>query len=143
MLSLVGLLLAFASTIVTVVSDVRAVNKSQHEPNSNNGTCGYVGCARVLWYLPSCVRVMLTRRLFSEVAPFPISQQVSSGRSSITFSSSSSSSSSSYPRCPGRCPSSIAFSPCSVRNLALARSGSSRDCTSVFFLLFAMLVVRN
>jgi len=46
-LSIVGLLLAFASSIVTVVSDVRAVNKSQHEPNSNNGTCGYVGGSTV------------------------------------------------------------------------------------------------
>ena len=44
-LSVVALLLAFASSIVTMVSDVRAVNKAQREPNSNNGTCGYVGCA--------------------------------------------------------------------------------------------------
>jgi len=46
-LSIVGLLLAFASNIVTVVSDVRAFNKSQHEPISNNGTCGYVGGSTV------------------------------------------------------------------------------------------------
>jgi Na+-translocating ferredoxin:NAD+ oxidoreductase RNF subunit RnfB len=44
-LSIVALLLAFASSIVTVVSDVRAVNKAQTDPNSDNKACGYVGCA--------------------------------------------------------------------------------------------------
>ena len=43
-LSVVSLLLAFASSVVVIVSDVRAVNKSQHDPNFNQGACGYVGC---------------------------------------------------------------------------------------------------
>ncbi|KAI0005912.1 hypothetical protein BJV74DRAFT_4557 [Russula compacta] len=41
-LSIVALLLTFASSIVVVVSDIRAVNKSQHDPNSGDGACGYI-----------------------------------------------------------------------------------------------------
>ncbi|KAI9508456.1 hypothetical protein F5148DRAFT_1196296 [Russula earlei] len=46
-LSVVSLLLAFASSIVVLASDIRAVNKSQHEPDVNNGACGYVGGSTV------------------------------------------------------------------------------------------------
>ncbi|KAI0295445.1 hypothetical protein BC826DRAFT_275590 [Russula brevipes] len=46
-LSVVGLLLAFASSIVVIVADVRAVNKSQLEPDSSDGTCGYIGHSTV------------------------------------------------------------------------------------------------
>ena len=42
-LSIIALLLTFASSIVVVVSDIRAVNRSQHDPNSSDGTCGYIG----------------------------------------------------------------------------------------------------
>jgi len=41
------LLLAFASSIVVIVADVRAVNKSQLEPDSSDGTCGYIGHSTV------------------------------------------------------------------------------------------------
>ena len=44
-LSVVAILLAFASSIVAMVSDVRAVNRSQHEPPSSDGACGYIGFA--------------------------------------------------------------------------------------------------
>jgi len=44
MLSIVALLLAFSSSIVVVVSDIRAVNKFQHVPSSNNKSCGYIEC---------------------------------------------------------------------------------------------------
>jgi hypothetical protein len=47
-LSIVALLLAFAGGIVTVVSDIRAVNKAQTDAHSDDGSCGYVGCACVL-----------------------------------------------------------------------------------------------
>lgn len=47
-LSVVGLLLAFSSSIVDMVSDIRAVNKSQHEPSSSDGACGYIGFAYLL-----------------------------------------------------------------------------------------------
>ena len=43
-LSVVALLLAFASSIVTVVSDIRAVNKAQRDSNSDDRACGYIGC---------------------------------------------------------------------------------------------------
>jgi len=46
-LSIVALLLTFASSIVTMVSDVRAVNKAQREAHSSDGTCGYVGGSTV------------------------------------------------------------------------------------------------
>jgi len=46
-LSVVSLLLAFASSIVVIVSDIRAVNKSQHDANFNQGACGYVGGSTV------------------------------------------------------------------------------------------------
>jgi len=46
-LSVVALLLAFASSIVDIVSDIRAVNKSQHEPPSSDGACGYIGGSTV------------------------------------------------------------------------------------------------
>jgi len=42
MLSIVGLLLAFSSSIVVVVSDIRAVNEFQHDPSSNDESCGYI-----------------------------------------------------------------------------------------------------
>lgn len=42
MLSIVALLLAFSSSIVVVVSDIRAVNKFQHDPSSNDQSCGYI-----------------------------------------------------------------------------------------------------
>jgi len=41
-LSIVGLLLAFSSSIVTMVSDVRAVNKFQQDIHPADGACGYV-----------------------------------------------------------------------------------------------------
>ena len=44
-LSIIALLLAFASSIVVLVSDVRAVNRSQHDAHSSNGACGYIGFA--------------------------------------------------------------------------------------------------
>jgi hypothetical protein len=47
-LSVVALLLAFASSIVAMVSDIRAVNRSQHEPPSSDGACGYIGFACLL-----------------------------------------------------------------------------------------------
>jgi hypothetical protein len=46
-LSIVALLLAFASSIVTIVSDVRAVNRSQSDSHSDDGTCGYIEYAPV------------------------------------------------------------------------------------------------
>jgi len=46
-LSIVALLLAFASSIVTMVSDIRAVNKDQNDPHSDDRTCGYVGGSTV------------------------------------------------------------------------------------------------
>ncbi|KAH9997595.1 hypothetical protein BJV77DRAFT_1059012 [Russula vinacea] len=46
-LSVVAILLAFASSIVAMVSDVRAVNRSQHEPPSSDGACGYIGGSTV------------------------------------------------------------------------------------------------
>jgi len=46
-LSVVSLLLAFASSIVVIVSDIRAVNNSQHDANFNQGACGYVGGSTV------------------------------------------------------------------------------------------------
>lgn len=46
-LSIIALLLTFASSIVTLVSDVRAVNRSQHDAHSSNGTCGYIGSSTV------------------------------------------------------------------------------------------------
>jgi hypothetical protein len=47
-LSVVALLLAFSSSIVDIVSDIRAVNRSQHEPSSSDGACGYIGFAYLL-----------------------------------------------------------------------------------------------
>jgi hypothetical protein len=44
-LSIIALLLAFSSSIVALVSDVRAVNRSQHDAHSSDGTCGYIGFA--------------------------------------------------------------------------------------------------
>lgn len=44
-LSIIALLLTFASSIVALVSDVRAVNRSQHDAHSSDGTCGYIGFA--------------------------------------------------------------------------------------------------
>jgi hypothetical protein len=44
-LSIIALLLAFASSIVVLVSDVRAVNRSQHDAHSSDGACGYIGFA--------------------------------------------------------------------------------------------------
>jgi tellurite resistance protein TehA-like permease len=44
-LSIIALLLTFAGSIVTLVSDVRAVNRSQHDAHSSDGTCGYIGYA--------------------------------------------------------------------------------------------------
>ena len=77
--------------------------------------------------------VPLTRLgLLSEAARFPISLRVSSGRWSTGFSSSFSSSSSSCPRSRGRWPSLTAFSRSSVRSLASAHSGFSRDCKCLF-----------
>jgi len=46
-LSIVALLLAFASGIVVMVSDVRAVNRSQHDAHSSDGSCGYIGGSTV------------------------------------------------------------------------------------------------
>jgi len=46
-LSIIALLLAFASSIVTLVSDVRAVNRSQHDAHSSDGKCGYIGGSTV------------------------------------------------------------------------------------------------
>jgi len=46
-LSVVALLLAFSSSIVDIVSDIRAVNRSQHEPPSSDGACGYIGGSTV------------------------------------------------------------------------------------------------
>jgi hypothetical protein len=140
-LSIVGLLLAFSSSIVTMVSDVRAVNKFQQDIHPADGACGYVECACALGLLASCTgHADSVRLLLSEAAPFPISQQVSSGRSSIAFLSSSSSSSSSYPRSRGRCSSSTAFSRYSVRNSASAPLGSSRDCASPFSAFLAVRI---
>jgi len=42
MLSIVAILLAFSSSIVVVVSDIRAVNEFQHDPSSNDESCGYI-----------------------------------------------------------------------------------------------------
>ena len=50
-LSIVALLLAFSGNIIVVVSDIRAVNQSQHDPNSDNGSCGYIACASSLGIL--------------------------------------------------------------------------------------------
>jgi hypothetical protein len=46
-LSIVALLLAFSSSIVVVVSDIRAVNKFQHDPSSNDESCGYIECVHL------------------------------------------------------------------------------------------------
>jgi len=46
-LSIVCLLLASASSIVTIVPDIRAVNKLQDDANFNQGACGYVGGSNV------------------------------------------------------------------------------------------------
>ncbi|KAI0306686.1 hypothetical protein B0F90DRAFT_797184 [Multifurca ochricompacta] len=46
-LSIVALLLAFSSSIVVVVSDIRAVNKFQHDTNTNNEACGYIESSTV------------------------------------------------------------------------------------------------
>jgi len=46
-LSIVALLLAFSSSIVVVVSDIRAVNKFQHDPSSNDESCGYIESSTV------------------------------------------------------------------------------------------------
>lgn len=46
-LSIIALLLAFASSIVVLVSDVRAVNRSQHDAHSSDGACGYIGGSTV------------------------------------------------------------------------------------------------
>lgn len=100
-LSIIALLLAFASSIVALVSDVRAVNRSQHEAHSSDGSCGYIGFAcslRFAWYM-----VMLIRLVYlSEAAQFPISLQVPSGQWSTVFSLSSNSSFSFSPRSRGR-----------------------------------------
>lgn len=65
-LSIVALLLAFASSIVTVVSDVRAVNKAQSDPSSGDRACGYVGCASFDFdYLPNAVTLTLIGGSFS------------------------------------------------------------------------------
>jgi hypothetical protein len=47
MLSIVALLLAFSSSIVVVVSDIRAVNEFQHDPSSNDESCGYIESSTV------------------------------------------------------------------------------------------------
>jgi len=62
-LSIVALLLAFAGGIVTVVSDIRAVNKAQTDPHSDNGTCGYVGGSTVPTQ-PAGVFWAIVNRLF-------------------------------------------------------------------------------
>jgi len=46
-LSIVALLLAFSGSIIVVVSDIQAVNKSQHDPNSDDEACGYIGRSTV------------------------------------------------------------------------------------------------
>jgi len=46
-LSVVALLLAFASSIFGIVSDIRAVNKSQRDPPSGDRACGYIGGSTV------------------------------------------------------------------------------------------------
>lgn len=43
MLSIVGLLLAFSSSIVVMVSDIRAVNQFQRDPSPSDESCGYIG----------------------------------------------------------------------------------------------------
>ncbi|KAH9001391.1 hypothetical protein EDB92DRAFT_1939133 [Lactarius akahatsu] len=47
MLSIVALLLAFSSSIVVMVSDIRAVNKFQHTPSSDDKSCGYIESSTV------------------------------------------------------------------------------------------------
>jgi len=47
MLSIVALLLAFSSSIVVVVSDIRAVNEFQRDPSSNDESCGYIESSTV------------------------------------------------------------------------------------------------
>jgi hypothetical protein len=60
-LSVVALLLAFSSSIFDIVSDVRAVNRSQHEPPSSDGACGYIGFAYLLiWFYSSADPVGFT-----------------------------------------------------------------------------------
>jgi hypothetical protein len=126
-LSIIAILLAFASSIVALVSDVRAVNRSQHDAHSSDGACGYIGFAyslRLAWYM-----VVLTRLVYLPgAAQFLINLQVFSGQWSTVFSSSSNSSFSSFPSFRGRWPSSTAFSRSSVLNLASAHSGFSRHC---------------
>jgi len=46
-LSIVAILLAFSSSIVLEVSDIRAVNNAQHELKSKDGSCGYIGGSTV------------------------------------------------------------------------------------------------
>ncbi len=128
-LSIIALLLTFASSIVAMVSDVRAVNRSQHDDHSSDGTCGYIGFAYSHRRLLSWYMILLTRLAYlSGAAQFPISLQVPSGQWSTVFSSSSSLSFSSFPRSSGRWPSLSAFSRSSVLNLASDPSGFSRDC---------------
>ena len=50
-LSIVALLLAFSSSIVVVVSDIRAVNKFQQDPSSNDESCGYIECVHMCLFL--------------------------------------------------------------------------------------------
>ncbi|KAI0273504.1 hypothetical protein BC834DRAFT_212006 [Gloeopeniophorella convolvens] len=46
-LSIIGMLLVFSSSIVVMVSDIRAVNKFQHDAGSDNDACGYIGNSTV------------------------------------------------------------------------------------------------
>jgi hypothetical protein len=62
MLSIVALLLAFASSIVVVVSDIRAVNEFQHDPSSNDESCGYIECVHLrICYVRSLTLVSFFR----------------------------------------------------------------------------------
>lgn len=117
-LSIIGLVLLFASSIVTLVQDVKAVNAfiaegSHHEILVSSGNSTETVDCSDMDYVPYVALFLLTVRISpcAEAARCPISPRARSGLSSIACSSSSKSLSSSSPRSAGPRPSSAASSP--------------------------------